>query len=168
MVGTIKFSQFINGGDLSNSDTTVGFGGGANIYYNNPWAFLAPGSTGTRPIPAATMYYRLRFNTTLEIYEYYDPTIPIWVELSGSGTGTVNPGVANDIAFYAASGQAVSPIAAAMNAVLVTNGTQVPSLSTTLPTGLTIPSATITGSGPVFYPACITICGLCRMYEETE
>ena len=146
MVGTIKFSQFINGGDLSNSDTTVGFGGGANIYYNNPWAFLAPGSTGTRPIPAATMYYRLRFNTTLEIYEYYDPTIPIWVELSGSGTGTVNPGVANDIAFYAASGQAVSPIAAAMNAVLVTNGTQVPSLSTTLPTGLTIPSATITGS----------------------
>lgn len=146
MVGTIKFSQFLNGGDLSNSKTTVGFGGGTNIYYNNPWTFLASGSTGTRPIPAADMYYRLRFNTTLEVYEYYDPTIPIWVQLSGSGTGTVNAGNANDIAFYAADGQAVSPIAAAANSVLVTNGSEIPSLSTTFPSGLTLPGAIITGS----------------------
>lgn len=146
MVGTIKFSQFVNGGDLSNSKVTVGFGGGSNIYYNNPWTFLPPGTTGERPIPAASMYYRLRLNTTLEIYEYYDPTIPIWVELSGSGTGTVNAGVANDLAFYAASGQAISPISGAINSVLITNGSKVPSLSTTLPTGLTIPGAIITGS----------------------
>lgn len=146
VIETIKFSEFTDSGDLANDDITVGYGGGVNTRYTNPWTFLAPGPTGDRPIPATSMYYRLRFNTTLEIYEYYDPTIPIWVELSGSGTGTVNPGVANDIAFYAASGQSVSPIAGAANSVLVTNGSKVPSLSTTLPSGLTVPGATITSS----------------------
>ncbi|CAB4151470.1 hypothetical protein UFOVP685_5 [uncultured Caudovirales phage] len=146
MVDTIKFSEFVNSGDLANDETTVGLNGGVNARYNNPWTFLKPGTTGDRPTPAAAMYYRLRFNTTLEIYEYYDPTIPIWVELSGSGTGTVNPGVVNDIAFYAASGQSVSPIASNANAVLASNGSSVPSMVTTLPTGLTIPSATITAS----------------------
>ncbi len=134
------------GGDLGTDDKTPGLSGGANVLFNNPWTFLAPGTTGDRPIPSTEMYYRLRFNTTLEIYEYYDPTIPIWVELSGSGTGTVNPGVANDIAFYAASGQAISPIASNANSVLISNGSSVPSMSTTLPTGLTIPGATITSS----------------------
>lgn len=146
MVDTIKFSEFASGGDLANNETTVGLDGGVNTRFNNPWTFLAPGTTGDRPIPAAAMYYRLRFNTTLEIYEYYDPTTLTWTQLSGSGTGTVNPGVANDIAFYAANGQAVSPIAGAINSVLVSNGLGVPSMSTTLPSGLAIPGATITAS----------------------
>ena len=146
MVDTIKFSQFTNSGDLQNDNVTVGYGSGLNQRYNNPWTFLAPGTTGDRPIPSASMYYRLRFNTTLEIYEYYDPTIPIWVELSGSGTGTVNPGVANDLAFYAASGQAISPISGSVNSVLITSSLGVPSLNTTLPTGLNIPSAIIIAS----------------------
>lgn len=134
------------GGDLGTNNKTPGLLGSANVLFNNPWTFLASGTTGDRPIPAIPMYYRLRFNTTLEVYEYYDPTTVTWTQLSGTGTGTVNPGVANDIAFYAANGQAVSPIAGAINSVLVTNGAGVPSLSTTLPTGLTIPGATITGS----------------------
>ncbi len=150
MVDTIKFSEMTDGGDLANNEKTPGLlnimGVDTNVLFNNPWTFLAPGTTGERPIPAASMFYRLRFNNTLEIYEYYDPTIPLWVELSGSGTGTVNPGVANDIAFYAASGQAVSPIAGAINSVLVTDNSGVPSLSTTLPSGLSIPGATITAS----------------------
>jgi hypothetical protein len=146
VISTIKFSEFVDGGDLSNDKTTVGLDGGNNTRFNNPWTFLAPGPTGDRPPPSAGMYFRQRFNTTLDVYEYYDPTIPIWVELSGSGTGTVNPGVTNDIAYYAASGQAVSPIAANANSVLVTNGSSVPSLSTTLPSGLSIPGATITTS----------------------
>ena len=103
MVNTIKFSEMTDGGDLANNEKTPGLLSGANVLFNNPWTFLAPGTTGERPIPAVAMYYRLRLNTTLEVYEYYDPTIPIWVELSGSGTGTVNPGIANDIAFYAAA-----------------------------------------------------------------
>ncbi len=146
MVETIKFSEMTDGGDLAPEEKTPGLLGGGNVLFNNPWTFLAPGTTGDRPTPAVPMYYRLRFNTTLEIYEYYDPTIPIWVELSGSGTGTVNPGVANDIAFYAASGQAVSPIAGAINSVLVTDNSGLPSLSTILPSGLSIPGATITSS----------------------
>ncbi len=146
MVSTIKFSEFSDGGNLENDNITVGLESGLNSQFNNPWTFLAPGTTGDRPIPAANMYYRLRLNTTLEIYEYYDPTIPLWVELSGSGTGTVNPGVVNDLAYYAASGQAVSPINSAANSVLVTSSGSVPSLSTTLPSGLSIPGATITSS----------------------
>ncbi len=146
MVDTIKFSEMTDGGDIANNDRTPGLKSGANVLFNNPWTFLNDGTTGDRPIPSPAMEFRLRFNTTLEVYEYYDPTIPIWVELSGSGTGTVNPGVANDIAFYAASGQAVSPIASNTNAVLVSNGSNVPSMSTTLPIGLNIPGATITTS----------------------
>lgn len=146
MVDTIKFSEFINGGDLSNDVTTVGLGVGGNARFNNPWTYLPPGTTGDRPTPSEGMYFRQRFNTTLKVYEYYDQTTLTWAQLSGSGTGTVNPGVANDIAFYAANGQAVSPIAGAINAVLVSNGSKVPSMSTTLPAGLSIPGATITAS----------------------
>jgi hypothetical protein len=156
MVDTIKFSQMTSGGDIGTDAKTPGLLGGANVLYNNPWTFLAAGPTGDRPTPAPAMYYRLRLNTTLEIYEYYDPTIPIWVELSGSGTGTVNPGVANDVAFYAASGQSVSPIAGAANSVLVTNGSKLPSLSTTLPSGLSIPGATITASTAALLSGSVT------------
>ncbi len=89
MVDTIKFSEMTDGGDLANNEKTPGLlnimGVDTNVLFNNPWTFLAPGTTGERPIPAASMFYRLRFNNTLEIYEYYDPTIPLWVELSGSG-----------------------------------------------------------------------------------
>jgi len=148
MVSTIKFSEFVNGGDLSNDKITVGLDATAtiNTRFNNPWTFLADGTTGDRPTPAVAMYYRLRFNTTLEVYEYYDPTVALWVQLSGTGTGTVNPGTVNDIAFYAANGTAISPIASAANSVLVTNAGEVPSLSTTLPSGLSIPGAIITAS----------------------
>jgi hypothetical protein len=149
MVDTVltkKFSQFVDSGDLIPDEITVGINSGTNAQYNNPWTFLAPGTTGDRPTPAPVMYYRLRLNTTLKVYEYYDPISMMWAELSGSGTGTVNPGSANDIAFYAAAGQAVSPIAAGTNSVLVTDGSQVPSMSTTLPSGLSIPGATITAS----------------------
>ncbi len=148
MVSTIKFSQFTSGGDLSNGVTTVGLDGTLtiNTRFNNPWSWLPPGTTGDRPVPAPAMYYRQRLNTTLRVYEYYDPISATWTELSGSGTGTVNPGSPNDIAFYAAAGTAISPIAANALSVLVTNAGNIPSLSTTLPTGLSIPSATITAS----------------------
>jgi hypothetical protein len=146
MVDTIKFSEFADGGDLQNDNITVGLEAAANARFNNPWTFIAPGTTGDRPVPAASMYYRLRLNTTLEVYEYYDPTTATWVQLSGTGTGTVNPGLANDLAYYAATGTAISAINGNSNAVLVTNGSGVPSLSTTLPSGLSIPGATITAS----------------------
>jgi hypothetical protein len=144
MVSTIKFSEFTDGGDLANDDVTVGFGGGDNIFWNNPWVFLPPGSTGDRPVPAADNYYRLRLNTTLQVYEYYDPVPAIWVELSGSGTGTVNPGTTYDLAYYPFNGTTLSPINSAASSVLVTDSLMVPSLSTTLPANLTIPTPSIT------------------------
>lgn len=138
------------GGDLAPGELTPGLlnimGTPTNVLFNNPWTFLAPGSTASRPIPSSDIDGRLRFNTDNLVYEYYDTLSSTWVALSGSGTGTVNPGATNDLAFYATSGTTLSPILAAANSVLVTNSGSLPSLSTTLPTGLTIPGATITGS----------------------
>lgn len=121
MVSTIKFSQFTNIGDMPNNSITVGYGNGGNQQYNNPWTFLAPGTTAQRPAPSASIYNRLRFNTDLFVYEYYDQGTASWTELSGSGTGTVNPGLANNIAYYPFNGSAVSGLANASgnNQVLV-------------------------------------------------
>lgn len=83
MVDTIKFSQFTDGGNLEPNQTTVGLdsGGTINTRFTNPFPLLAPGTTGDRPTPAAAMYYRLRFNTTTELYEYYSPTLVAWVQI---------------------------------------------------------------------------------------
>lgn len=145
-IETIKFSQMTSGGDLPNNSQTPGLLSGANVLFNNPWTFLASGSTGDRPVPSSAVDGRLRFNTDTLTYEYYDTLTTMWVQLSGSGTGTVNPGTANSIAYYAANGTAVSPTNALANAVLISNGSAVPSMSTTLPSGLSIPGATITAS----------------------
>jgi len=73
MVDTIKFSQMSNAGDLSPNQETAGLFGGDNVIFNNPFPLLSPGSTGDRPPVDPGMYYRLRFNTTLQSYEYYSP-----------------------------------------------------------------------------------------------
>lgn len=61
----------------------------------------------------------------------------------GSGSGTVNSGTANQLAYYASNGTTVSGLTSANSSVLVTNGSGVPALSTDLPTGITIGSAAI-------------------------
>jgi hypothetical protein len=85
MVDTIKFSEFADGGDLANDETTVGLGGGTNRRYNNPWTFLPPGTTAERPTPSAQINYRLRFNTDVQLYEYYDAILAAWTQLQESG-----------------------------------------------------------------------------------
>lgn len=146
MVFTIKFSEMTSGGDIPNNSLTPGLASGANVLFNNPWTFLASGTTDDRPVPSIDIYYRLRLNTTLQVYEYYDPIDALWTELSGSGTGTINPGVTNNLSFYAANGTILSPLSNLANGVLTTNGSSVPALRTTFPVGLTLPSATITNS----------------------
>jgi hypothetical protein len=84
MVDTIKFSEFLDGGDLEPNQVTVGLESGENVQFTNPFPLLPPGSTGDRPAIAASMYYRLRFNTTLESYEYYSPVETDWVQLEDS------------------------------------------------------------------------------------
>lgn len=82
MVDTIKFSQFIDGGDLEPDQTFVGLEGTNAKFTTFP--LLPPGTTGDRPAPAANIYYRLRFNTTLESYEYYSPVLSQWIQLQDS------------------------------------------------------------------------------------
>lgn len=108
--------------------------------------FFSPGSTASRPVPSADIDGRLRFNTDTLVYEYYDTISSTWVELSGSGTGTVNPGATNAIAYYASAGTIVSGLNTIDNALLVTDASGVPSFQTTLPSGLSIPGAIITSS----------------------
>ncbi len=81
-INTIKFSEFNNGGDLQNADTTVGLLAGSNAYFNNPWTFLAPGSTAERPTPSTAVNYRLRFNTDTQIYEFYNAIAMAWQQLA--------------------------------------------------------------------------------------
>lgn len=82
MVTTKKFSEFTNAGDLENDNITVGLEGGANARFNNPWTFLAPGSTASRPVIESSMYNRLRLNTDNDTYEYYDPIDAVWKTLN--------------------------------------------------------------------------------------
>ncbi len=99
MVDTIKFSEFTNSGDLEPNQVTVGVEAGVNTQFTNPFPLLSPGSTGDRPIPAAAMYYRLRFNTTLELYEFYSPTAVDWIQIDDTQTVSVDSvvGTANQI-----------------------------------------------------------------------
>lgn len=62
---------------------------------------------------------------------------------SGGGSGTVNSGTANQLAYYASTGTAVSGLTSANSGVLVTDGSGVPSISTNIPTGVTIGGAYI-------------------------
>ena len=57
---------------------------------------------------------------------------------TGGGGGTVASGTANDLAYYATAGTTVTGLATANSGVLVTSGGGVPSISTTLPTGLAL------------------------------
>jgi hypothetical protein len=62
-----------------------------------------------------------------------------------SGSGTVNSGTINNLAYYASTTNAVSSLATANSGVLVTNGSGVPSISSTVP-ALTL-GGTISGGG---------------------
>ncbi len=112
VISTKKFSEFANGGDLENNNTTVGLESAANAQFNNPWTFLPSGSTAARPIPVANMYYRLRLNTSLQLYEYYDPISVAWVQLTTSGpTGIPSlQGTANQVLVNGTSGLPISGI----------------------------------------------------------
>lgn len=61
---------------------------------------------------------------------------------AGDGTwkavGTINSGTINNLAYFAATGTTVSSLATANNGVLVTSGAGVPSISSTLPSGITL------------------------------
>jgi hypothetical protein len=55
---------------------------------------------------------------------------------TNTGTGTVNPGTLNQMAWYSATGSAISGLPTANNGVLITSNTGVPSIGSTLPTAV--------------------------------
>jgi hypothetical protein len=69
-----------------------------------------------------------------------------------SGSGTVNSGTANQLAYYATSGTAVSGLAGANSAMLVTNSSGVPAMTASMTNGQIIIG--VTGGTPV--PGTIT------------
>ena len=58
------------------------------------------------------------------------------IQISSSAGGVVNAGTANELAYYATTGSAVSGLATANNGVLITSAGGVPSISSTLPTAV--------------------------------
>ncbi len=84
MVNTIKFSQMTDGGDIDNNKKVPGLKNDENVLFNQPWTFLASGTTLERPAPSADINYRLRFNTDDQKYEYYDAVAGVWTQLEAS------------------------------------------------------------------------------------
>lgn len=77
--------------------------------------------------------------------------VACWNNLVGTllkdcGAFPVNAGTQNQIAWYATTGSVVSGLGTSASGVLVTSAGSVPSISTTLPGSLTIPSPTLTGT----------------------
>ena len=73
----------------------------------------------------------------------------ITITNTSTASGQVNPGLINELAYYAAAGSAVSGLATAINGVLITSGAGAPSISSTLPTAVqgNITSVGTIGSG---------------------
>lgn len=139
-VNTITFSAFQAGNLGNTTNTLVGVSapsGGQNIQFPFPLVWTTTG----RPVTPAVG--TLGFNSTLGLPEYWNGSA--WTQLGGSGGGTVNSGSANQLAYYASNGTAVSGLTTANDGVLVTSALGVPSISTTLPAGLTIQTPLITG-----------------------
>lgn len=61
-----------------------------------------------------------------------------------SAGGSVNPGTLNQLAYYAAAGSALSGFGTVNNGVVSTGGTGIPTVSTTLPSGIAATSMALT------------------------
>ncbi len=110
-----KITAFTN----NNTQFTVGRGQNENI------VIFADTAAATNP--------GLRFDSTTGKWQFSNNGTT-WSDIGSGGGGGVNPGLINQIAYYAAAGSTVSGLATANNGVLATSGAGVPSIATTLPT----------------------------------
>jgi hypothetical protein len=102
--------------------------------------------------PSTPVAGQFWFDTSVAAMKFYDGSTFQTLSPTTAGGGTVNAALINQIAWYSANGSAVSGLSTANNGVLRTNSSGVPSVSTTLPSGLTIPgyltgNQTVTLSG---------------------
>lgn len=112
------------------------------------WAFgaqaqVSPGTLPFAPLPLTTDDCVKALNA----FQGVDAGAPC-------GVGSVSAGLINQLAYFAVAGNTLSGLATANNGVLVTSGGGVPSISSTLPSGLAIPSPTF--SGTVTFPDAAT------------
>lgn len=80
--------------------------------------------------------------------DIWTTTAGLFVRINGATIGpltAVSSGLINQLAWYASSGNVLSGLATANNGVLVTSAGGVPSISSTLPASLTIPTPVING-----------------------
>ncbi|CAB4133922.1 hypothetical protein UFOVP265_9 [uncultured Caudovirales phage] len=125
MTNTITFSQFASANLSSNTSTLVGTtapSGGTNFQVSFPLTWNTEG----RPSSPATGI--LGYNTDLSQYEFWNGAA--WVQLAAGGSGTVNTGATNEVAYYAANGTAISGLTTANSGVLVTTNTGSPYIAT--------------------------------------
>lgn len=104
--------------------------GGTGLASATAYAVLCGGTTSTGPFQSIASV-----GTTGQVLTSNGPgALPTFQNVAG--TGTVNSGSINQLAWYAANGTAVSGLATANNGVLVTSAGGVPSISSTLPSGI--------------------------------
>ncbi|MBN1282917.1 MAG: hypothetical protein JXA24_04005, partial [Proteobacteria bacterium] len=109
-----KITAFSN----ANNNFTIGSGAAAtNVIYANQGAANNPG---------------LRFDDATVKWQYSNDGTT-WNDIGGGGGGGVNPGLINELAYYAAAGSTVSGLSTAANGVLATSGAGVPSIASALP-----------------------------------
>lgn len=88
-------------------------------------------SLPTSTVAGESLYVRVDYNSTLNKFQC------VYVNTGGGGgSGTVNSGTANQLAYYASTGTAVSGLSTSANGILVTDGSSVPSISQTLPSAV--------------------------------
>ena len=136
------FSSFANGGDLVDTDVVVGLRNGVNTrftYNGGVGAFL--------PLTGGTMSGIIDMGNN-KITNLATPTAPsdavTKAYADALSSGTVNPGLINQIAWYQASGSTISGLTTASNSILATSAGSVPFLTSTLPAAV---QANITSLG---------------------
>jgi len=130
MVNTVKFSSFAQASLSNPGNSLVGVTspeGGANMQIPFPFTW----ETSTRPTTPNPGTFG--YNYSLSQLEFWNGTA--WVQLASGGSGTVNVGAVNDIAYYPATGTAIDGIPTAVNAGLFTDSTGFPSLVPATGTG---------------------------------
>lgn len=170
-----KFSTFQDGGDLAVGDTIVGLRGGLNTKFNYtgdlpPGAIVPIANGGTGATTAGQARTNLGLGT-IAVQNANAVTITggtaaltsgsvngapsagidiankTYVDSTVSGNGTVNAGLINQLAWYAAAGNDVSGLTTANSAVLTTDATGVPALTGSMTNGQVVIGST--GSRPV-------------------
>jgi len=122
----------VTGGTWEGNDITVLYGGtGASSF--TAYSVICGGTSSTAPLENVS-----GVGTSGQVLTSNGAAmLPTW-QAGGSGSGTVNAGSTNQLAYYTGNAASVSGLATGNNGVLVTSGIGVPSISSTLPSGITL------------------------------